>query len=151
MIAVRWALILLFSIALMFPPVWAIANWGRERAEDEHRATRPAPQKGQKDLSVGLRGLEGLVAYTVGSFVVIWPLSLWASYLLLKNIGRKRREPQPPKAAAAEAAPAELVVTREQVLGEPVASAERTDDRPVVAGPEVALDDAALGTAGDRA
>jgi hypothetical protein len=147
MFIARWLLILLLSIAIMFPPVWAIANWGMEKAEAEHRAAQPKPPAAQ---GMGLRGLGALVAYTVGSFIVIWPLAVWGSYRLLRSIGRARRDPEGAKPVAAQAAPPELVVTREQVLGEPVASAEGRDDGPVVAGPELDLDDAAPGVAGNR-
>ena len=140
----RWLLIFLLSLVVMLPPVWAIGNWGRERAEDEHRAARPQAQKGQKDLSVGLRGLEGLVAYTAGSFVVVWPLSLWASYRLLRNIGRARREPETRKPAIAEIAPSELVVAREQVLGAARAPVESADPGIVMPVAGVSLDDEGL-------
>ena len=150
MLIIRWLLIFVLSLVIMFPPIWAITTWGVERTEAEERAKRRKPLPGQKHLDFGLRGLDALVVYTAGSFIVIWPLSVWASYRLLRNIGR-RREREAAKPAATEAAP-ELIVVREQVLGEiplpiavsppPVSLAklrESSDDRPVVAGPEVSL------------
>ena len=124
MLLVRWTLIVSLSIAIMLPPIWAISAWAVERAEAQHRATRkPAP--GQKDFGFGLRGLEALVFYTAGSFVVIWPVALWASWRLLRNVGRTRRGTAGSVQEGAPVIPAsELVVTREQVIGAPPAPAE---------------------------
>jgi len=95
MLIVRWSLIVTLSVVVMLPPMWAISSWAVQNAEEEHRATRPKPPAGAKDLEMGLRGLDALIAYTAGSFVVLWPLSLWACYRLLRGIGQKRREPRP--------------------------------------------------------
>ena len=135
-LAGRWALIVLLSVVIMFPPVWAISTWGVERAEAQHRAVRPKLAPGQKDFGFGLRGLGALVAYTAGSFVVIWPLSLWASYRLLRNIGRTRRAPVAPIPAAA--VPTDLVLTRGQVIGGVPAPSEGASDGILAARAEVA-------------
>lgn len=117
----RWSLILLLSVVVMFPPVFAIVSWGVESAEKAQHAGGAKPPAGQRGRGLGVAGLNALIAYTVGSFVVIWPLSLWASYRLLRGVGQKRREPKPKPPEAS------LIRIEPQVLGAAEKSAPGTD------------------------
>ena len=81
MFLARWTLIVLLSIVVMFPPMWAITSW----------AVEPITGKG-----LDLRGLGRLVAWAAMSFVVIWPISLWASYRLLRGVGRRSEKKASP-------------------------------------------------------
>ena len=132
----RWSLIVALSIVVVLPPIWAISSWAVQNAEEEHRATRPKPPTAAKDLEMGLRGLDALIAYTAGSFVILWPLSLWACYRLLRGIGQKRREPR------AEPPAAGLLNIEPQVISDEKSAPGADFDEAAVAAPVLAPDDA---------